>query len=125
MKPDERPGSTQGAPIMSKPEWDAHVARVVKGMQEYTRKFVTPISRALDHDYGEHLATGNYVEIFGEKYLLTNADVAEALRQQSLGHQFLDHESVFRATNPFFTFSLPFDVAVSAIDPKVWAHAQH
>jgi hypothetical protein len=125
MKPDEKPGSGQSAPIVSKPEWDAHLARVVKEMQEYTRKFVTPISRALDHDYGEHLATGNYVEIFGQKYLLTNAHVAEALRQHSLGHQFLDHECVFRATNPFFTFSLPFDVAFSAIDPKVWDDAQH
>jgi len=34
MKPDEKSGSTESAPKMSKPEWDAQPGRVVKEMQE-------------------------------------------------------------------------------------------
>jgi len=34
MKPDEKSGSTESAPKMSKPEWDAQPGRVLKEMQE-------------------------------------------------------------------------------------------
>jgi hypothetical protein len=97
-------------------------------MKEYTRPFVTPVSRVVtdaEGDYGELHGTGNYVQLSGRKYLLTNEHVAEAVERNSLGHQFLNCDDVFRATNPFLAMPHPFDVAVSAIEQAVWTHSSH
>jgi len=59
------------------------------------------------------------------RYLLTNEHVAKGVLLNSLAHQFLDNDTVFRATNPFHTFPWPLDVAVSASDEKIWIYSQH
>ncbi|MBX3534571.1 MAG: hypothetical protein KF826_09485 [Xanthobacteraceae bacterium] len=110
---------------MPKPEWDAHVKKVTEAMQNYTKKFVTPVSQVIEHDYGKLFGTGNYIELHGQHYLLTNEHVARGLERASLAHQFFDHDGVFRATNPFRVLPLPLDVAVSAIDQKIWTHEPH
>jgi hypothetical protein len=112
---EEQPGITPE----QRDAWIKKVARVDDAMKEYTKPFVTPISRVMRDEkgeYGELHGTGNYVQFSGRKYLLTNEHVAEAVERNSLGHQFLHCEEVFRAANPFLAMSHPFDVAVSAIE---------
>jgi hypothetical protein len=43
----------EGRQPIPKEEWNKYVARVTNEMKEFTRKFVTPISKAIDHDHGE------------------------------------------------------------------------
>jgi hypothetical protein len=114
--------------LKTKREWKEEVARVAEAMQEYTNKFVTPISRVFRDECGEHgelVGTGTYVEFQARRFLLTNEHVAEALRANSLAHQFLDNDTVFRLTNPFHVWPLPLDAALSAIDDKVWNDQAH
>jgi hypothetical protein len=108
-----------------KEEWKGYVTRVTNDMKEYTKQFVTPISKVIDHNTGEAWGTGNYLELHKQRYLLTNEHVAEALKSNPLGHQFLNTDSVFRATQPFDYFKWPLDVAVSPIEEKVWATEPH
>jgi hypothetical protein len=110
---------------MPKEEWDRHATRVTNEMKEFTKKFVTPISRAIDHDHGEPWGTGNYIELNKRPGLLTNEHVAVALKSNSLAHQFLGADTLFRATQPFHAFGVPLDVAVSPIEDKVWTVEQH
>jgi hypothetical protein len=106
-------------------EWNRHVTRVTEEMKEFTKPFVTPLSKVIDNDYGELWGTGNYVELLQKQHLLTNEHVAQILTNHSIGHQFLDNDSVFRATNPFSTFGWPIDAAVSVIDERVWTSQPH
>ncbi len=107
--------------------WNKVVAGVHEAMKEYTKPFVTPISRVMRDEqggeYGELHGTGNYIQLSGRKHLLTNEHVAEALQRNSLGHQFFNCEDV--TTNPFLAISEPFDVAISAIEQHIWIRAQH
>lgn len=108
--------------------WNRLVAQVDEQMKEYTKPLVTPLSRALQDEHGEYgelHGTGNYIELLGQKHLLTNEHVAKELEQHSIAHQFLDCEDVFRATNPFSTFPWPLDVAISPLDAKVWNLKKH
>src|ERR1019366_8719531 len=103
------------APILPKAEWEAEVARVTAEMQEYTKKFATPISFAIDNDHGELKGTGNYLNLYERSYLLTNEHVARTAEYYRLGYQFLNNDSVFKVTSPFEKFRWPLDLAVSAI----------
>jgi hypothetical protein len=108
--------------------WEGLAAQVNGLMKAYTKPFVTPISRVLRDEQDEHgqlVGTGNYIELLSEKHLLTNEHVARALEQHSLAHQFFGCDDVFRATNPFKAFPLPLDVAVTALDSRVWNHRAH
>lgn len=94
-------------------------------MKEFTKKFVTPISKAIDHDHGEPWGTGNYVELNKQPALLTNEHVAVACRDHSLTHQFLGSDTVFRVTQDFRDVKEPLDIAVSPIEQKVWTAEAH
>jgi hypothetical protein len=120
---DEVPGENEPAHI-PKEQWDSCVARVTQEMKEFTKTFATPISKVIGHDYGEAWGTGNYIELRQQCYLLTNEHVARVLTENSLGHQFLSDEGVYRAT-PFHAYEWPFDVAVSRIDPHAWTNRPH
>ena len=108
-----------------KEEWDSYVACVTQEMKEFTKPFVTPISKTIDKVTGEAWGTGNYIKLGQAPYLLTNEHVAEALKTHALGHQFRECETVFRATNPFKVFTWPLDVAVSQIETSVWTSRPH
>ena len=91
-------------------EWERQVERVDHEMREYTKPFVTPISRVLKDETGEYgrlEGTGSYIQLSGRRFLLTNEHVVAALVGNSLGHQFFNCDDVFRATNPFLSISPP------------------
>jgi hypothetical protein len=106
-------------------EWNRYVARVTEEMKEFTKPFVTPLSKVIDDNYGELWGTGNYVELLKKPHLLTNEHVARILRDHSIGHQFLDNDSVFRTRNPFRCFEWPIDATISLIDDEVWTSQPH
>jgi hypothetical protein len=92
-----------------------YLARVTNEMKEFTKPFVTPLSKVIDHNYGELWGTGNYVELVEKANLLTNEHIARVLGDHSIGHQFLDNDSVLRARNPFDCFEWPIDAAISLL----------
>src|SRR3954470_2386791 len=117
---NERRASPADEPSrMSREEWLAHGARVTNEMKDFTKPSVTPISKVIDENHGEGLGTGNYVEFLGRPHLLTNEHVARSLKTNSLGHQFLNVDTVYRATNPFHVLEEPVDAAVSRIEPTI------
>jgi hypothetical protein len=105
--------------------WEQICANIAIQMLEYIKPFVSPISRVLSGDNGEHLGSGSYFEIEGRKYIITNEHVAKYLASNSLTHLFYGSEHVFKLTNPAFAMAAPIDVAISRIEEKVWNMYSH
>lgn len=118
-------GPSETGTLFSKEEWEKEATRVTTEMKMFTQKFATPVSRVIDHDYGISEGTGNYIEISGRSHLLTNEHVAQALNTHSLSHQFLNDDTVYRVIGLFHAEKWPLDVAVSAIEDKVWTSKPH
>jgi len=105
--------------LIEEGDWDARSSEVLREMQAHTKQFVTPISRTLNNDEGEMHGTGVYVQIGDHKYLITNEHVASAIQLNSITHQFLGSDLVFRALNPFLTFGWPIDAAIMRVPEDV------
>lgn len=106
--------------MMDVDEWTAMNANVTAAMREHVMPFVTPISRVITNEEGEHLGTGSYCVFGSTAYLLTNEHVGAKLAHGSLGHQFFGSDEVFRLQNPFVAWPHPEDVAASVINRAVW-----
>ncbi|MDX2287220.1 MAG: hypothetical protein NW217_00145 [Hyphomicrobiaceae bacterium] len=111
--------------MMDVDEWTAMNAIVTAAMREYVMPVVTPISRVITNEEGEHLGTGSYCVFGNTAYLLTNEHVAAELAHGSLGHQFFGSDEVFRLQNPFVAWPHPEDVAASVINRAVWEAVKH
>jgi hypothetical protein len=112
-------------PLMSAAEWEAHAGHVTERMKAYTKQYVTPISKVIEHDCGILLGTGNYIEFLGKRYLLTNEHVAKKLTTRPLAHQFFENDTVFGVTNPFHVYPLPIDVGITEINQATWDKEPH
>ena len=110
---------------LNQDEWKKIGATTVTKMIEHVAPYLTPISRALSNNEGEHLGTGAYFEANQNKYIITNEHVAKHLANNSLTHQFYKSENIIRLTNPAFTKSAPVDVAISRIEQKNWSICKH
>lgn len=106
-------------------EWVERNKDVNSKMLEYVKHFVTPISKALDHNTGEHFGTGSYLEIENTKYLITNEHVAREIIISPLTYQFVDNEDIFRITNPILTLPDPIDVGLVKIENSAWDSCKH
>lgn len=105
---------------MNKEEWNKEIFYVLSELREYLSCYVTPISKVIDKDYGEHHGSGSYLELNESKYLITNEHIGKELENRSLAHQFINSENVYRLTNEIIAEKYPIDVAVSKIDSKIW-----
>lgn len=105
---------------MKKEEWDKTTLFVLSELREHLCYFVTPISRVVDHDYGEHHGSGSYLKLNKSIFLITNEHVAREIKMSSLAHQFVNSEDVFKLTNNFVVEEYPIDVAISSINSKIW-----
>ncbi|PSU72261.1 hypothetical protein C9J20_18055 [Photobacterium phosphoreum] len=110
---------------MSIEEWNEICAQVSVQMIEHVKSYITPISRVISDGEGEHLGTGSYFELDGERYLITNEHVAKHLKTNSLTHKFWNNENIFKLTNPAISLSHPVDVAISKIDDNNWGVLDH
>jgi len=110
---------------MDRSQWDDLCREVVVQMTEHVKYFVTPISKVINDDFGEHLASGSFLEVDDSKYLVTNEHVGQKIQLTPLAHQFLNSESVIRVTNPFCASAYPVDVAISKIEERAWNICPH
>lgn len=110
---------------MDRAEFDRLCAEVANAMKEFAMPYVTPISKVLSDQEGEHLGTGTYLDMSGTNYLITNEHVASHLKTSQLGHQFDQDENVYRITGPFKAKEYPTDAALSPIKPEVWSKHAH
>jgi len=106
-------------------QWEQISADTAIQMLEHIKPFITPISRVLSENEGEHLGSGSYFEIEANKYIITNEHVAKHLNNNSLTHQFYNNDHIFRLTNPAFADPAPIDVAISRIEEKNWNFCAH
>ena len=106
-------------------EWNTICSEVSVQMIEHIKQFVTPISRVISDTEGEHLGTGSYFEINGDKYLITNEHVAKYLSGNSLTHKFWANENILKLTNPAISLGAPIDVAICKIDNASWDLVEH
>lgn len=105
--------------------WLAATERVLEDMVLETARFITPISRVIDHDYGELEGSGSYIEIGGMRYLITNEHVASRLQTHSLAHQFAGSSNVYRTKAPFVANPYPYDIGLRRISDELWHEAAH
>lgn len=110
---------------MSADQWQDLCAQVTSEMLHHVKPFVSPISKILSDDHGEHLGSGSYVGAPSARFLITNEHVARHIRSAPLTHQFLDADVVLRCTNNFVVEEDPVDVAASQISVDSWSHCQH
>lgn len=105
--------------------WEQICANTAIQMLEHIKPYVTPISRVLSDEEGEHLGSGSYFEIEWKKYIITNEHVARHLSNNSLTHQFFENEAIIKLTNPAYAESAPVDVAISRIEESSWNICDH
>lgn len=92
-------------------------------MAEYVSQFITPISEVLDHDHGRAAGTGNYLQIAGECYLLTNDHVACKMAQGGIAHLPQRDQAYHRLIQPAMGFAFPIDVGITHVSSETWRGA--
>ncbi len=105
--------------------WDEICTEVTKLMQDHLKPYVTPISKVIDVNYGEHLGSGSFLSDNGLTYLITNEHVAKELKSTPLAHQLLNADEVLRILNPFCALDYPVDVALTMISGMAWSAYKH
>jgi len=105
-------------------EMDEQQKDVVRRMSEHNQRFLTPISKVITHDHGELLGSGAFIEIEGEKLIITNEHVGRKMAKRSLAHQFNGSDSVVRVAS-FCADKYPVDVAIAPISETVWSVCEH
>jgi hypothetical protein len=110
---------------MSLEEWNEICKEVSVSMADHVKSYVTPISRVISDIKGEHLGSGSYFELDGEKFLITNEHVAKHLENSPLTHKFWSNDNILKLTNPSIASTYPVDVAISKIDDNNWNAIKH
>ena len=97
----------------------------VTRMIEYTKPFLTPISKSLSKSEGEHLGTGAYIELDDTNYLITNEHVAKYITNDTITHKFYESNEVLRLAGPALVAPAPLDVALIEIPDSSWNLVKH
>lgn len=101
--------------------WDALCRETTEAMQEHCLPYVTPISHAINNDYGELKGTGGYLEFAGERWLVSNEHVLCDWQTRQFTHQFQGCGDVFRLVGaPTGIEKHPVDAAIWHIPDDVW-----
>jgi hypothetical protein len=101
-------------------QFEAMAGNVTAQMREYAYPYVASISREVKPNIGDHLASGLYLRLRNEPYLLTNEHVARAILQTPVAHQLLKDEGATRVMNPFQVARHPYDMALTRIEAAAW-----
>lgn len=111
--------------VFTKEEWEAAVPAVVVGMKSFLSAYRTPIF--MDHgDHGEGWGSGSYIRLRERRFVLTNEHVAIVRHQnQSLAHQLLNDDDLYRIVGDHAEHPLPFDLAVLPVRAQAWAAKSH
>lgn len=102
-------------------DWEIECGTVVRAMQSFVAPYVTPISKVISDDEGRLLGTGSYIEMLGQRLLITNEHNVKALETHSLGLQLHGNDGVFKLHNSAPGLALPVDCAYSLISDHIWS----
>ena len=83
--------------LVNAESWQKFCAEVTREMLHHVKPFVSPISKILSDEHGEHLGSGSCVGEQNARFLVTNEHVARNAQSAPLAHQFLDADAVLRA----------------------------
>ena len=89
-------------------------------MRHATFPFITPISRVIEHDYGEVHGSATILSLCGRPYLLTCEHVAVQMEKSRLAHFTSNREAAAAVVNPFQCMAFPVDSAISRIDDDMF-----
>jgi hypothetical protein len=110
---------------MERAEWKKHCDKVAVEMLNYVRPFVTPVSKVIEDNYGEHHGSASYIKINGDIYLITNEHVGRIITKNSLTHKFDNSDNLFRISNTITALEYPVDVAITKIEKEIWNACDH
>lgn len=96
-------------------EWINMCIGVRDQMAAYVWQFVTPLSKADSHEYGTALGTGNYLNLRGSPYILTNDHVIQEAVGSHLAHLPGVDESYVGLGSAILTAPWPEDVALARL----------
>jgi hypothetical protein len=105
---------------MNREQFNQLALAVTDDMRQHTFPYVASISREVSETEGAHLASGLYLQLRNQPYLLTNEHVARHISAHSLAHQLAAETPAVRFTNPIQTLSDPYDLGLSRIAPEIW-----
>lgn len=99
--------------------------QIAKEMEDFVRRFITPISREVEDGWGELVGSGSYVQSGNECFGVTNEHVLRDLKGKLGGHHLLEsiggdtQTTVVKICRPFATISQPVDTAVFRVS-EAW-----
>ena len=97
---------------------------LTNAMTAYLKQYRTPIF--IDHgNHGEEWGSGTFIELDGQKYILTNEHVARARNSQRLGFRFDEQENMPRVIGKHIEQELPWDLALLPVTDEVWSMRDH
>lgn len=101
--------------------WAQGCQAVTSAMTSYTKPFITPISSPslYQANFGTHEGTGNYIELAGQKFLVTNEHVISHNQQAGKAIMLHGNPSYFAISN-FFSHPAPFDVSLTHVSSQIW-----
>jgi hypothetical protein len=100
---------------MNQAEWDAIGDATRDSMAEYVFGYTTPISRSEDLLHGWGWGTGNYLELNGAPYLLTNEHVAVKAIDEYIAHLPGPTDDYVLCNSSFEAWPHPYDIALSQL----------
>jgi hypothetical protein len=110
---------------VSSQAWAQACETVTKAMADFTRPYITPISSPDKYvnSRGRHKGTGNYVNLFGKRLLITNDHVLEQDDDHGNAVMFYGNDHYFRPTKQYRGVTFPYDTAIGHIADSCWDNA--
>lgn len=105
--------------------WNRICRDTTLAMQDHCMRYITPVSHAVEHDWGVLEGTGAYVEFEGKRLLLSNEHVLHDWETRQFCHQFHGCEDVFKLGKPLALEGHPVDAAVCVVEDKIWDMRTH
>jgi hypothetical protein len=126
-------GSSPLMELVHKDDVDPETSRWWRGlchdttlaMQDHCMRYLTPISHAVEHDWGVLEGTGAYIGFDERRLLLSCEHVLCDWGTRQFCHQFLGCEDVFKLQKPLALESHPVDAAICTIEDNVWNMRPH
>jgi hypothetical protein len=111
--------------VFTKEEWEAAMPGVVAGMKSFLSAYRTPIFKDCG-DHGEGWGSGSYIGLGERRFVVTNEHVATVRYQnQSLAHQLLNDDDLYRIVGNHADHPLPLDLALLPVSDQAWAAERH
>jgi hypothetical protein len=106
-------------------QWDELCRDTTRAMMAHCMRYVTPISVAVEHDWGVLEGTGGYIGFEGKRLLITNEHVLRDWKTRQFCHQFHGCNDVFKLDAPLALEPHPVDSAVCTIKDTTWNLRTH